>query len=176
MNPARSALRTATQDIHMSLHSQGAVSKLVLPDISNTQYERALHALLNFYSWVEACRDTHDLWPELSVRSLVSCLERDLKKEATAATPPQNLSHGQLQGILYVAHGAGFGRTAFAKNIASALPHASCHFVSCPMNLAAWRVLTERIETHHSDMSEAIDGAVVAFSKMRQFNAEQANP
>jgi heme oxygenase len=173
MKPVRFAIKEATQKIHCTLHTEGAVSKLVSPGISETEYHLALTALWKFYSWAEACRETHDLWDELSLRPIVVCLEQDLSPQTIRLPVLNQPSLQQLQGILFVAHGAGFGRSAFAKNITSSLPHVSRRFVTYPMNMSAWRFVTELIEKQRSRADEVINGASIAFAKIHQFSEHQ---
>lgn len=116
---ARSALRTATHDIHERLHCHPALSRLAAGTVDRDEYRRLLARSYGFYAVVE---------PMLGLASgLTDCLVRDLAEMDVSAAavgalprsapPPIGRGHAEMIGARYVLLGASLGGKVMARAI-----------------------------------------------------------
>jgi heme oxygenase len=117
---ARSALRTATHDIHERLHRHPALSRLAAGTVDRDEYRHLLARSYGFYAVVE---------PMLSLGGgLTDCLAGDLAElglsaDAIAALPrcappPIGCGYVEMIGARYVLLGASLGGKVMARALA----------------------------------------------------------
>lgn len=179
----RQALADATRDVHLALHRDPLLSRLLDASLQIKEYHAALSAFAVFYGTVEAGRRSFGLWPDYSLKAECAALAQDLNTEELLHEMPDYVCHLQLLGGLYVAHGSAFGKRVFGKIVQSALPDHSHCFVRQSADLGLWRALLHTIEAQGAQKKTVTalqTGARQSFELMqaltRQYNPVSTQP
>ena len=117
---ARTALRTATHDVHERMHCHPALSRLAAGTIGRDEYRRVLARSYGFYATIEpvlglAGNSTECLFDDLTTLGMTPAAIDDLPRCA-----PLAVGQGQAEaiGARYVLLGASLGGKVMARAIA----------------------------------------------------------
>lgn len=171
----RQRLARHTRDIHEALHVDPVLSRLMSPDLTQVEYEGALAVFASVYSAVENERSRLDLFADWSLTEELDALFLDLRECKTPASRLLLEDPAALLGALYTVHGAAFGRSQFARNVARTLPATSAYFVQLKPRKERWRAICAQLDDtgrRERAFHRIADGAKATFALVARVAAQ----
>ncbi|MEP1611308.1 MAG: biliverdin-producing heme oxygenase [Roseobacter sp.] len=158
----RDYVAAQTQNLHEALHHDPVLERLTSPNVTPNEYRLALTVLSDFYLSVEQNRQLLGKWAEFDLQNECDAIRRDLGHRKVELVELKVTGSAELLGMLYVAHGASFGRNVFRRNLRRTFPKMPLFFVCQPVDKSKWRLLIDTMEQHGKnpqDMNGLLNGA-----------------
>ena len=178
MGRVQKQLIKATRSIHLELHKDPILCRLIEPDITLIDYLNALTVFHTFYHYVEMERMRFSDWHYMSLDKECSALQRDLPSLPVGRSTTFFNDELEMLGGLYVALGATFGRIQSRKNITKVLPEAPNAFINLRMSKNTWTCVTSTLETAGADagdLARISSGATKSFLLVKSLTSGAPN-
>ena len=178
MERVRKQIINATRSIHLELHKDPILCRLIEPDVTLHDYLRALTVFHSFYHHVEMERLRFFDWKYMSLNKECCALKRDLPSLPVGQSTNCFNDEVEMLGGLYVAFGANFGRMQSNKNITKVLPKAPNAFINLHIPKKTWACVKSTIETAGADaedLARITNGARKSFLIVKSLTSGASN-